>query len=104
MAGHSQDYKVKCLTSTRVQLDHPSDWSITNERMARSRGKNTSEAPEIAAAILSQALLKSGELRVSKASGRPYESNARENTQTRSFVRAMVDPAWAGEQPPVPFI
>jgi hypothetical protein len=43
-------------------------------------------------------------LRFSKASGRPYESNARENAQTRSFVRAMTDSAWAREQPPMPFI
>jgi hypothetical protein len=68
--------------------------------MERLRGKDTCEAPETAAAIFSQTLLKSGELRFSKASGRPYESNARENAQTRSFVRAMIDPAWAGEQPP----
>ena len=35
----------------RRSFDHPSDGSIRNERMTRSRGKNTCEAPEIAAAI-----------------------------------------------------
>jgi len=34
-----------------VQIDHQSDWGITDEKMTRSRGKLTCEAPEIAAAI-----------------------------------------------------
>jgi hypothetical protein len=93
---------VKCRTSTQVQLDHPSVWSIENESMTRSRGKNTCEAPEIAAAILLQVHRRSEELCFSKASGRPCESNARENAQSRSFVRAMSDPAGAESGPQCP--
>ena len=45
-----------------------SDQEITNKRMTRSRGKNTCEALEIAAAIPLHALRRSEELRFSKAS------------------------------------
>jgi hypothetical protein len=42
---------VKCRTSTQVQLDRASNWGFTNDKMTGSRGKNTCEAPDIAAAI-----------------------------------------------------
>ena len=57
--------------------------------MTRSRGKNTCEAAETAAAILLQVHRRSEELRFSKASGWPYESDSRENANSRSVLRAM---------------
>jgi hypothetical protein len=80
-----------------VQLERASDWSIANERMTGSRGKNTWEAPETAAAILLQVDRRVEELCFSTSSCRPYESNARENMLSRSFVKAMSDPVWGGE-------
>jgi hypothetical protein len=71
--------------------------------MTCSQGKKTCDASEIDAAISSQVLWWSEELRFS-ASGRPYECNASNNAQTKSFVGAISDPVWAGEQPPVPII
>ena len=59
------------------------------ERMTRSRGKNTCEAPEMAAAILLQVPRRSEESRFSKASGRPYETDARKHANSRSVLRAM---------------
>jgi hypothetical protein len=38
-------------------------------------------------------------LRFSKASGRLYESDPRENAKRRSIARAMIDPAWGVEPP-----
>ena len=66
--------------------------------MARSRGKNTCEAPEIAAAIRLQVHRRSEELGFSNVSGRLYESSARENVQ-RSVAKAMSDGSWGGGQP-----
>ena len=57
--------------------------------MTRSRGKNTCEAPEIAAAIRWQVDRTSEELWLFEGSGQPYESDARENAQSRSAVKVM---------------
>jgi hypothetical protein len=82
-----------------VQLDYLSDWSIINERMTRSRGKNTCEAPEIAAAIRLQVDRRSEEFWLFEGSGKPYESDARENAQSRSAVKVMSDPVLGRGQP-----
>jgi hypothetical protein len=68
--------------------------------MTRSQGKNTCEAPEIAAAIRLQVERRSGELLLFKASGMPYGSNARENAQSRSVVKAIRNTELVEEQPP----
>ena len=65
----------------------------------RSQGKNTCEAPEIATAIRLQVERRSGELRLFKASGKPHESNARENAQSRRVVKAIRNTALSGERP-----
>jgi hypothetical protein len=83
-----------------MKLDQSSVWSITNERMTRSRGKNTCEAPEMAAAILLQVHKRSEELRFSKVSGWPYESDASENVRSRSVPRAMSNLV-TGVEPPM---
>ena len=41
----------------------------------------------------------SDESRFSEASGRPYESNARKNAQSRGVVKAMDDPVLGRNQP-----
>jgi hypothetical protein len=82
-----------------VQLDRPSDWNIINgRRMTDSRGKNTCEAPEIAAAMRLQVPGTSGGLCISKAPCRPYESNAKENAQSRGLVKDMSDPVRVAPQ------
>jgi hypothetical protein len=80
---------VRCQTSTRMRLDHTSDWSIKNERITRSRGKNTFEASEITAAIWLQVHRWSEGLGTSEACCRPYESNAKENAQSRGVVKTI---------------
>ena len=72
---------------------------MINERTTHLRGRNTCEAPEIAAAILLQVHRRSEELWFSKVSGWPDESNARENAQSRSVDETMSDPVRGREQP-----
>jgi hypothetical protein len=60
-----------------------------HKRESDIRGKNTCEAPEIAAAMSLQVHRRSEELRFSKIAGLPYEHNARANKQRRTKVKAM---------------
>ena len=94
---------MKCQANTQMRLGRSSNWSIVNKRIMRSQGKNTCEAPEIATAIRLQVERRSGELRLFKASGKPHESNARENAQSRRVVeaiRSIPNTALSGERPP----
>jgi hypothetical protein len=74
---------------------------MSHERESDIRGKNTCDAPEIAAAISLQVHRRSDELRVSKAADLAYEGNARANAQRRSDTTAMSEPMLYREQPPV---
>ena len=62
------------------------------------RGKNTCDAPEIAAAMSLQIHRRSEELHVSKIAGLPYERNARTNEQRTSNIKAMSVPMLGREQ------
>ena len=101
MPGNSKKKHARCQESTQVQLNHQLERSVIHRWESDIRGKNTCDTPEIAVAISLQVQKGFEELRVSKVAGMPYERNARANEPRMSEVKAMSEPVFGGEQPPM---